>query len=83
MVAQFRCEICGGGEFSVLRKEIYEKNGGGYHDSVSFKGNRRVFRCSECGKVWWCDPVSEFINILTAESIHSGIKVPASALKTG
>jgi uncharacterized Zn finger protein len=83
MVRKFRCEMCGGGEFTVLRKEIYEQNGGGYHNSVSFKGNRRVFKCSECGKMWWSDPISEFMNLLSPEVIHSNVKIPASALKTG
>lgn len=83
MVAQFRCETCGGGEFAVLRKEIYEQNGGNYYNSLSFRGNRRVFKCSECGKIWWSDPAGELINLLAPESIQNGIKISASALKTG
>jgi len=83
MVNKFRCEMCGGGEFSVLRKEIYEHNGGDYHHSVSFKGNRRVFKCSECGKMWWSDPVSEFMNLLSPKAINHSIESVSPALKTG
>ncbi|HNW82901.1 MAG TPA: hypothetical protein PKG52_08435 [bacterium] len=83
MVRKFRCELCGGGEFAVLRKEIYEQNGGSYHNSISFKGNRRVFKCTECGKMWWSDPISEFMNLLSPEVIRNNVKISTSALKTG
>lgn len=83
MIKKFRCEMCGGGEFSLLRKEIYEQNGGSYHNSVSFKGNRRVFKCSECGKMWWSDPMSEFMNLLSPKSLHHPLEAASSVLKTG
>lgn len=71
MVKCFHCECCGGGELTDLRKEIYENNGGSYNLAVSFSGSKRVFRCTECGKVWYTELTSEFMHFVT-ESIKSG-----------
>lgn len=89
MVKKFRCESCGGGELTILRKEIYEQNGGSYHLAVSFNGNRRVFKCTECGKIWYTDPTSEYIHFLSANTKSGRILSFAEenshkiALKTG
>ncbi|MGI6394559.1 MAG: hypothetical protein ACOX2F_07510 [bacterium] len=58
-----KCECCGSGGLTYLRKEIYESNGGSYHSDLSFSGHKRFFKCSECGNVWWTDPTSEFMHL--------------------
>jgi len=67
MMKFMHCECCGGGDLTDLRKEIYENNGGSYHLAVSFNGNKRVFKCTECGKIWWTEPTSEFMHCFSEE----------------
>lgn len=71
MIKYLHCECCGGGDLADLRKEIYENNGGSYHLALSFNGSKRVFRCTECGKIWWTEPTSEFMHYLS-ENIKVG-----------
>ncbi len=71
----FKCECCGGGESLEIRKSIYEANNGNYHDAVFFDGKRRVFRCSECGKIWQTEPTSDFMHFV-AETVESAKFIP-------
>lgn len=89
MIKHFNCECCGGGELNDLRKEIYESNGGSYSLGLSFNGNKRVFRCTECGKMWFTEPTSEFMHCV-ATNLKAGKiiaidheKTLKSALRTG
>jgi uncharacterized protein with PIN domain len=85
----YSCECCGGGSLKDLKKEIYEQSGGSYSDDFSFSGNKRFFKCTECGKVWWTNPLSEFmhyvdINSQTFKLLRlTNIENTGTALKTG
>ena len=70
-----KCECCGGGESLDLRKTIYEGNGGDYCNSIFFDGKKRVFKCSECGRIWQTNPTSDFIYFV-AETVESAKFVP-------
>ena len=86
MADKFKCEVCGNGDIPTLRKEIYEVNGGHYHEAISFKGNRRVFRCNDCGNIWWTDPAGDFMHSLKKVSSVVPLKalgLVSSFFKTG
>ncbi len=64
----FSCECCGGGSLKDLKKEIYQQCGGSFSDAFSFTGSKRYFRCTECGKLWWTNPLSEFMHFVDINS---------------
>jgi len=85
----YSCECCGGGTLKDLKKEIYEQSGGGYCDALSFSGSKRFFRCTECGKTWWTNPLSEFMHFVDVNSqafkllTISKMDMVGTVLKTG